>query len=343
MIIFFFDNSNTSLVLSWWPFSHRVHPDQSPKRHFPSPEFFLNRIWNELKKKPFVSTLSYSPPSLTRSWHLCARSLTLGIKKWQCFVLVGTKNYNHTIIIRVVWLLWASDVWACGDQWKYFLADPRRLQTNFFFLGEFESWLKTYHAIGPGESFWFLVDTRAAQILPIVLGMALACYNSGLVGECFFYNSHPDNHLLYLLALWGGPRSNQPLVFVNNIVMQIWIFFVDGSGITYPSSFLIGWTGHRQTTALSYIWVEEAIVNLFQRSDVVVPNIFRWSETFGFFVCLQIPPPLSSRADSATWEWSNLGEHIKNSNISVFLTSFQNPDGLILIQPLLNILLGLTC
>ena len=152
------------------------------------------------------------------------------------FCVDWDKKIIIIIIIRVVWLLWASDVWACRDQQKYFLADPRRLQTNFFFLGEFESWLKTYHAIGPGESFWFLVDTRAAQILPIVLGMALACDKSGLVGECFFYEFYPDDPLLYLLALWGGPRSNQPLVFVNNIVMQIWIFLLmcQGSPILPP-------------------------------------------------------------------------------------------------------------
>ena len=163
MIIFLFNNSSHlsgSQLMAI--FTESPSRPVAKKTFSKSWVFFVNQRRNELKKKPFVSTLSYSPPSLTWSWHLCARSLTLGIKKWQYFVLVGTKNYNHTIIIRVVWLLWASDVWACGDQWKYFLADPRRLQTNFFFLGEFEIWLKTYHAIGPGESFWFLVDTRAA-------------------------------------------------------------------------------------------------------------------------------------------------------------------------------------
>ena len=72
---------------------------------------------------------------------------------------------------------------------------------QFLSLEEFESSLKSYHAIGPGESFWFLVDTRAGQILPIVLGMALACDKSGLVGKCFFYNFYLDDPLLYLLAL----------------------------------------------------------------------------------------------------------------------------------------------
>ena len=111
----------------------------------------------------------------------------------------------------------------------------------------------------------------------------------------------------------------------------------------YLSALLSNWVNGSQTDHCALIYLSWRSYCLFQWLDVVVPDIFRWSETFGFFVCLQIPPPLSSRADSATWEWSNLGEHIKNSNISVFLTSFQNPDGLILIQPLLNILLGLTC
>ena len=40
---------------------------------------------------------------------------------------------------------------------------------------------KTHHTAGPGQSFWFLVNTGAAQILSTSRVMALSCYQANLI------------------------------------------------------------------------------------------------------------------------------------------------------------------
>ena len=37
------------------------------------------------------------------------------------------------------------------------------------------TWSQTHQAVGPGESFWFLVNTSTAQIRFRILAMALSC------------------------------------------------------------------------------------------------------------------------------------------------------------------------
>ena len=112
---------------------------------------------------------------------------------------------------------------------------------------------RTHQTAGPGESFWLLINTGAAQILSTSLAVALSCYQSNLISRFSWLIFAPIS-FTHLFAFWGGSWGNQSVKCAN--MKMIWLlgrYWNQVLNTTCLSSFLDGWRGHMGTTGLFHI------------------------------------------------------------------------------------------